>query len=114
MSKLRVYVAGPIMLGDHEANIRNGIAMGEAVHAAGMLPYIPFLNEAWHAAFPKDHATWIALDLPWLELCHAVLRLPGASRGADMEEAHARSHSIPVFYDLATLVAWVRATGPLP
>lgn len=109
MSRLRVYVAGPIMRGDRAANIRRGIEAGEAVLQAGLLPFIPFLNEAWHDLFPKTHDEWLSFDLPWLETCHAVLRLPGESKGADMEESHARLKGIPVFYELAKLVTWARS-----
>ena len=38
-----------------------------------------------------------------LECCDAVLRLPGASRGADMDVARAQALGLPVFTDVAQL-----------
>lgn len=110
-ARRRVYVAGPILLGDRAANIQRGIAAGEAVRVAGFSPFIPFLNEAWEALYPKTHAEWMEHDYAWLGLCHAVLRLPGASKGADLEEEFARARGIPVFHDLAALVAWDADAG---
>jgi hypothetical protein len=35
-----------------------------------------------------------------LELCHGVLRLPGESRGADLDVAIAHERGLPVWYSL--------------
>ena len=43
-----------------------------------------------------------------LSRCDAVLRIPGASRGADMDVAHARELGLPVF----TSVDEIRAFSP--
>ena len=52
------------------------------------------------------HADWLALDFAWLDVCDAVLRLPGDSDGADKEVAHAQERGIPVFTSIEELVAW--------
>jgi hypothetical protein len=39
-------------------------------------------------------------DLNWLAKCDAVLRLPGASSGADREVEYAQKLGIPVFYSI--------------
>jgi hypothetical protein len=38
-----------------------------------------------------------------LECCDAVLRIPGASRGADLDVARARELGLPVFTDIGDL-----------
>lgn len=43
-----------------------------------------------------DHATWLEQDLPWVAVSDMVLRLPGESKGADMETDFARENGIPV------------------
>lgn len=44
-----------------------------------------------------------------IERCDAVLRLPGASRGADLDVARARALGIPVYTDVAALPALAAA-----
>jgi hypothetical protein len=46
-----------------------------------------------------------------LSRCDAVLRLPGASRGADMDVAHARELGLPVFTSLDQIPT---LTAPAP
>lgn len=50
-----------------------------------------------------DHSLWIENDLPWIEASDALYRLPGDSKGADAEVAHAIEYEIPVYRDLLTL-----------
>lgn len=40
-------------------------------------------------------------------LCHAVLRLPGESSGADCEVVVAERMGLPVMYDLEVLRLWL-------
>ena len=54
---------------------------------------------------------WLAIDLAWVAVCEAVVRLPGESGGADMETAEARRLGIPVFESVAELVAWSKLSG---
>jgi len=86
---------------------------------------LEFLESAALPLFEKGHipmiGEWVALpliqlagsqkpgDAAWekiqypvahrlLELCDAILRLPGASKGADADVALAREKGIPVYY----------------
>ena len=59
-------------------------------------------------AHPQPYEAWTALDFAWLEVCDALLRLPGHSPGADAEEAWCQAHGLPVFDSLDPLVAWIR------
>ena len=42
--------------------------------------------------------------MPWVAVADAVLRLPGLSKGADMETALARNKGVPVFYSIEDVV----------
>jgi hypothetical protein len=55
-----------------------------------------------HNTCPSD---WYGVDLPWVAAADALLRLPGDSVGADLEEVEARHRRIPVFYDVESLLA---------
>lgn len=101
----RVYVAGPIKKGDRAENVRRGIEAGNRLHAAGYVVFIPHLNELWHAQHPHTWSEWMSHDLEWVEQCDAVLRIPGESEGADLEERFAVSRGIPVFHTHDELVA---------
>lgn len=52
-----------------------------------------------------SHQDWLDMDFAWVEVCHAVLRLPGESKGADMETEFATSRGIPVFHSIDDLMA---------
>lgn len=101
---LRVYVAGPYTQGDPEQNTRAAIAAGDTLLAHGFAPYVPHMSHFWHQQHPHEYETWMQLDLAWLSVCEAVLRLPGDSPGADREVEFARAHNIPVYYGISELL----------
>ncbi len=131
--KFRVYIAGPITKGNLADNVNQATAAFVALAKAGFAPLNPMWSvyakpcaqdydfDRWQNRVPVEgrckcigtrngndemtHADWIGADLPWVEVSHAVLRLPGESSGADMEVAHAVAHGIPVFNSLAALAA---------
>lgn len=120
--RLRVYVAGPISKGDTVENVWNGIRVGRKLLQLGFAPYIPHLdayltlNAAANFAPDDDgpSAQWRMLlewDLEWVFASEAILRLPGESRGADLECARAEAHGIPVFHDIAPLVTYAEGLG---
>ena len=94
---MRVYVAAPYKIGNVEANVRRAIDAGTALLARGHQPLVPHLNHYWNALAPHPERTWLDLDLAWLEVADAVLRLPGLSHGARRECIHARALGIPVY-----------------
>lgn len=107
--KVRAYVAGPYSKGDKEANARRAIEAADRLLSAGFVPFIPHLTHFWEQQSPKEYETWLAYDLQWLACCEYLVRLSGESRGADLEEAYAREHGIPVFYGLEE---FLRLAGP--
>lgn len=124
----RVYICGPISKGDLAHNINQASRCFERLALAGMAPFCPhwscFSGEAsrpYHlkqviavaAAQPTKltHADWLRVDLAWVAVCDAVLRLPGESVGADAECGFAREKGIPVFDSEAALLEWARPAG---
>lgn len=116
----RVYIAGPITKGILLHNIRQADAAFQALVQAGFAPLNPvwsvYAGGAWeigdtavayalkNSSLPLDHDDWLAIDLPWVGVSDAVLRLPGESTGADRETAFARSLGIPVYEDIRLLI----------
>lgn len=102
MSRLKVYVSGPISNGDVEQNVRNACKAAAELIKLGYAPLVPQLTAYLQSPVASlsagfSHETWMEVDLPWVEVADVVLRLPGLSRGADREVAHALAKGIPVF-----------------
>ena len=104
---IKVYVAGPIRIGDYAANVRKGIDAGLTLIRAGFAPYIPHTDILARLIDPValSEEMCLRLDEEWLLQCDCVLRLPGESIGADREVKFALQHKIPVFYDITKLIA---------
>lgn len=100
-----VYVAGPYSKGDQVLNVRAAVDASNALMFEGFVPFLPHLTMLWHLITPKSYPEWLAYDALWLARCDAVLRLPGESEGADREVDLARSMGLPVFFEVAELVA---------
>jgi len=71
---------------------------------AGFAPFCTHLSWYLDQAGEIDHATWMEVDLPWVEVSDAVLRLSGESDGAEIETVRARSLGIPIFRGVAEIV----------
>ncbi|UOF78529.1 hypothetical protein [Caudoviricetes sp.] len=69
-----------------------------------MYPYVPHLTHFWDIVSHKETLDWLHLDKVWLASCDAMVRLPGESRGADIEEEFALRRGIPVFHSVADCV----------
>lgn len=133
--KKRVYIAGPITKGPLDHNINQATAAFVALAKAGLAPHCPHWscysgNARWETLTTDDggqyeaviaeagvtpneltHADWYGLDLAWVAVADAVLRLPGESRGADLETAEAAARGIPVFHSVEDVTAWARAAA---
>lgn len=100
-----IYVAGPMMLGSMAHNIAQAMAAGAKLIEAGFTPILPQLSFFMSIQYEQTWETWLDVDKPLVLKSSAVLRLPGESRGADLEVKWADEAGIPVFYDIAELVA---------
>jgi len=100
----RVYVAGPMSAGDKAFNIRNAMKTAAELMEAGYAVYLPHLSHFMQMSFPQPYERWLAMDLEWLKVCDAFIRLPGVSRGADKEEVWAKGLGLPVYRSVADLL----------
>jgi hypothetical protein len=114
--RLKVYVAGPYSNGDPQTNVDNAIDVGEQITQMDADPFVPHLNHYRHLRHAHDNQHWIDEDLRWLDVCDALYRMPGDSKGADGEVAYAEAHGIPVFQTLCELRRWVKChtANPAP
>ena len=127
MKKLKVYIAGPITRGDLPTNVNQATTAFVALALAGFAPFCPHWSvyskpcrlipvfiqeqrvECIGTANGNDvmsHSDWMGIDLEWVAVSDAVLRLPGESTGAAMEVAHATELGIPVFHSIVEVLAW--------
>jgi hypothetical protein len=123
----RVYIAGALSRGDLLGNLQAADAAFLALLRAGFAPLCPhwsvylgsvrrngvtYLGDVngCHAMARVDAEgisweTWLEQCLAWVVQADAVLRLPGESRGADVECGAARERGIPVYADVPSLLA---------
>ncbi len=111
MAKPKVYVAGPYTKPDPCINTHNAIQAGEALWAAGLVPFVPHLTHFWHTMAPHPYQDWLEYDIEWLLMCDVVLRLPGESSGADVEVKIAQERGIPVFDSLEAVLNFATEGG---
>ena len=79
-----VYLAGPYSHADPVANTHDTIRLAGRIADEGVVtPVVPHLTLLWHLVEPKPIEFWYGYDLATLARCDAVLRLEGASTGAD-------------------------------
>lgn len=104
-----VYVAGPYSQPDPVENTHRAVRFATALYEASggrLAPVVPHLSMLWHAITPMPYDVWIALDLAMVDHCDCMVRLPGASSGADGEVLRAHQRGIPVaFHDKPKSVA---------
>lgn len=100
---MKIFISGPYTYPDPVINTRNAIFAAEEVIKKGHIPFIPHLNHLWHLICPHDIDFWYEYDLHWLQICDAILRLPGKSSGADKEVEFADAKEIRIIYDLNEL-----------
>ena len=100
----RIYICSPYTLGDAAINVKRQMDAADELITLGFAPFAPLMSHFQHMAHPRPYQDWMRLDREWLTVCHALLRLPGESKGADEEVALARELGIPVFYSVGELV----------
>jgi hypothetical protein len=103
----RIYVAGPYTKGDVCVNVRTAVLAGLEIVKAGHAPFVPHLSHFMHYLEPQGYEVWMEQDFEWIRVCHALLRLPGESSGADREVSLATDLGIPVFHSMDKLMEWL-------
>jgi hypothetical protein len=106
-----VYIAGPFSGAtgwDVERNIRRAEELSLQVSCLGASPMCPHTNTRFFNG-THTYEFWIAATSALLSKCDAVIFTPDwhKSSGARKEHEQALRESIPVFYDLDTLGAWL-------
>ena len=99
----RVYVAGPISTGDVTANVMRAVHIGRSFIDIGLAPLIPHLDYYLPDREDISWKEWLEVDLPWLRVADAVLRISGESKGADREVRVARRNDIEVYHSVTDL-----------
>lgn len=111
----RVYVSGSITTQPgYEAicnNLVKAFDIGDELLKLGYAPFVPHYSHFWNLYHYNDYETWLDYDMAFVEGSHAVYRMPGESKGADAEVAHAIEHGIPVAYSIPELLAKVPPKG---
>lgn len=104
---MRVYIAGPIGQDPKQAkiNMHYAIEYAHQLRDRGYSPFVPQLSVVWHKRRPRMYEDWLTMDFDWIEVCDALLRIPGESPGADREVEFARKLGIPVYFSVEALVA---------
>ena len=106
----KVYIAGPFS-SDPLGGTNNAIDAAERIAAMGHIPYIPHLTHYWEARHHHEYQFWLDYDNVFLPMCDVLLRLPGASSGADKEMELAQEHGLLIIHDVAELPkAWADVT----
>ena len=109
-----ILIAGPYRSGTHDdpelikENLNRLEAMALPIFRKGHIPMIgewvalPLMQLAGSKAI--GDAVWDEIQYPvahrLLEKCDAVLRIAGASKGADMDVQIARERGLPVYFSL--------------
>lgn len=103
--RTKVYISGPLTSsGDPATNLQAAIEAHRELMQAGFAPLCPHLTLYVdpHAELP--HGDWMAVDIPWVLESDCLLRLPGESKGADIEVHIATEAKIPVYHSISELL----------
>lgn len=104
----KIYIAGPYTLGDVAQNVANAMWAADRIISLGHCPFIPHLFHFQHMAHQQSYEKWLALDLEYLRICDAILRLQGNSYGADIEINTAKDQGIPIFYSIDDIKKYLK------
>jgi len=104
MGLKKIYLSGPITKGDRDHNFRQAAVAQRTLLREGFAVLNPMLSMKLPGCWEIPHEVWVASDLPWVACACAVLRLPGESKGAEIECKFADGRGIPVFDDMTVLI----------
>lgn len=106
--RLLIYVSSPYSCGDQAANVRRQIDVGHELMDRGHSVILPNLTHFMQIVRPRDYEEWLRMDEHIIERCDVVLRLPGASPGADREVEHAEKNHVLVVHSVEELDTYCR------
>lgn len=95
---MKIYIASPYTsYKDKLKAVENQIEAANKILDLGHFPFVPLFS---HYFKEQSYDFWLRMDIEFLKVCDAVLRLPGESKGADFEVKMAKYFNIPVYYNL--------------
>ena len=97
----KIYIAGPMSIGNLMENVRHGIDAGDKVIKMKHCAIIPHLSIFHNMIHPNSWQTWLDMDLELIKVCDAVYRIEGESKGADIEVEFAKKYNKEVFFNFA-------------
>lgn len=100
---IKVYIASPYSIGDTAINVKRQLDCANELIMLGYAPFVPLYSHFQHMAHPQPYEVWLMLDMEWLNVCDCILRLHGASAGADFEVMNAIKDNKQVFYSIEEL-----------
>lgn len=103
-----IYVAGPLTHHDQVQEVLNVEVAKEAGHIledAGISAFVPHYFYYSRRRVQRSYEEWMAIDLRMLKHCHALVRLPGPSPGADREVEAAKVLGLPVYFGIEACLA---------
>ena len=103
---IKVFISSPYTIGDTAFNVRRQMDATDELIERGYAPFTPLYYHFQHIVHPRHYDDWIKIDLEWLRSCDCVLRLPGESKGADIECAEADRLGLTVFNSVADIVSY--------
>lgn len=113
---LKIYIAGPLSTGTYNdivRNVRTAIDYADSIILLGGAPYLPHLTHFWNLFHYHSWEEWMALDKQYLMVCDALFRIPGSSKGADMEEIWAREAGKPIYHSMEEVEHAIRHYTPV-
>ncbi len=101
----KVYISSKYSEGDKDTNVQAQVTAGNLLIDRGFNPFVPLLTHYLDKDQPRPYNYWLGALIEWLKLCDCLLRLEGASPGADIEVMMAKRLGIPVFYSIEELLS---------
>ena len=117
--RTKCYVSGPISSGgkatleETESYVELAMDAGMILFKAGICAVVPHLSHWWDKhmtmrGVETEWDEWILLDLTIITHCDILLRLPGDSKGADVEVQYAKDQDILVATSIDEVLAFDR------
>jgi len=103
MQRKVVYLACPMRQGHWTDNVRAAAEVGALLIKKGFSVINPMGSWLLDVAVPLRFEDWIENDYGLIAASDCLYRIPGASEGADLEVAYAKSIGVPVFTELIEL-----------
>ena len=104
----KVFISGPYSSGDVVQNVKLAMDTASFLIDIGVAPFCHHLSYFIQVSRPQPYEKWMSIGLEFLDCCDVLLRLPGASSGADREVEYAMTNLIPVVHSIEELKQLLR------